>query len=408
MAQHSNWRDCKAWKDAGLPFTTTSNQACKLFDAALTQYVGWYDEPSVGGLEKTLHDLLEADPENVMGHVINNGLELMSTGHSPRLDPEFEKSLGLMSHLVADTNKLSEWERQHVRAINLYGKGYMTDACSVWEDILLEYPQDMLALKFAHDSYFYLGYQVQMRDSVARVMPQWKADMPLYSYLYGMHAFGLCETNFYDEAEKLARKGEHQAAVDIFDSEVCKRFQCSGSMLDMVDACSLLFRLELEGIEIGQRWENLYEMCYSHINDHLLAFNDAHLMMAYIGAKKKEAAATCLTSLREYAEKCLGTNRTITKDVGIRMCEALVAYDDDRYADAVDVLHPVRYKLVKIGGSNAQRDIFNQFLIHAALKSEKTVHHKLARSLLAERKSLKEQSPLTDRLIAKSLLQHID
>lgn len=61
---------------------------------------------------------------SVMGHVINNGLELMSTGHSPRLDPEFEKSLGLMSHLVADTNKLSEWERQHVRAINLYGKGY--------------------------------------------------------------------------------------------------------------------------------------------------------------------------------------------------------------------------------------------------------------------------------------------
>ena len=56
----------------------------------------------------------------------------------------------------------------------------MTDACSVWEDILLEYPQDMLAIKFAHDSYFYLGYQVQMRDSVARVMPQWKADMALY------------------------------------------------------------------------------------------------------------------------------------------------------------------------------------------------------------------------------------
>ena len=50
----------------------------------------------------------------------------------------------------------------------------------------------------------------------------------------------------------------------------------------------------------------------------------------------------------------MGTNQTITKDVGIRMCEALVAYDDDRYADAVDVLHPVRYKLVKIGGSNAQ------------------------------------------------------
>ena len=55
-------------------------------------------------------------------------------------------------------------------------------ACNIWEDILAENPTDLFALKMAHDSYFYLGYQPQMRDSVARVFPHWKPDMPLFRY----------------------------------------------------------------------------------------------------------------------------------------------------------------------------------------------------------------------------------
>uniref|UniRef100_A0A8W8NDH9 Uncharacterized protein n=1 Tax=Magallana gigas TaxID=29159 RepID=A0A8W8NDH9_MAGGI len=45
------------------------------------------------------------------------------------------------------------------------GQGEMTEACLVWESILEENPLDMLALKFAHDSYFYQAHHPQMRDS---------------------------------------------------------------------------------------------------------------------------------------------------------------------------------------------------------------------------------------------------
>lgn len=31
----------QAWKDTGLPLSTTSNEACKLFDATLTQVCPW-------------------------------------------------------------------------------------------------------------------------------------------------------------------------------------------------------------------------------------------------------------------------------------------------------------------------------------------------------------------------------
>jgi hypothetical protein len=64
-------------------------------------------------------------------------------------------------------------------------------------------------------------------------------------------------------------------------------------------------------------------------------------------------------------------------------------------------LYPIRYKLVRIGGSDAQRDIFNQLLIVAAMKSNNERHRKMVEHLIIERQALKGTSPLTDRLSIK-------
>ena len=66
-------------------------------------------------------------------------------------------------------------------SIDLSGRN-TAQACQTWEDILIENPTDMFALKMAHDSYFYLGYQAQIRDSIARVLPRWKENIPLYGW----------------------------------------------------------------------------------------------------------------------------------------------------------------------------------------------------------------------------------
>lgn len=49
-----------------------------------------------------------------------------------------------------------------------------------------------------------------------------------------------------------------------------------------------------------------------------------------------------------------GINHTITRDVGFSLCEAIVAYDEGRVEDCCDILYPLRYHIVQIGGSNAQ------------------------------------------------------
>jgi hypothetical protein len=79
---------------------------------------------------------------------------------------------------------------------------------------LIEKPNDMLALKFAHDVYFYTGSHAQMTDSVARVLPRWTRSKPLYNYLYGMYSFGLVQSNYFEEAKKAALTSLEMNPVD--------------------------------------------------------------------------------------------------------------------------------------------------------------------------------------------------
>ncbi|KAK7803568.1 hypothetical protein U0070_004204, partial [Myodes glareolus] len=198
-------RDCQAWKDAGLPLSTTSNEACKLFDATLTQYVKWTNDKSLGGIEGCLSKLKAADPTFAMGHAIANGLVLIGTGSSVKLDKDLDLAVKTMVE-VSQSQTLTPREQLHVSAVETFAKGNFSKAADLWEQILLDHPTDMLALRFSHDAYFYLGYQEQMRDSVARVYPFWTRDTPLSSYVKGIYSFGLMETNLYDQAQKLAKE----------------------------------------------------------------------------------------------------------------------------------------------------------------------------------------------------------
>ncbi|CAJ1057198.1 tetratricopeptide repeat protein 38 [Xyrichtys novacula] len=462
----ASYRDCEAWRAEGLPLSTSSNEACKLYDAVLTQYVKWKTDETVGGFEGSISALKAADPNFVMGHVISTGLDLMGTGISVRLDKRLADDVKQTVEL-ANTQVLSPRERLHVKAMELFSRGNFTKATDIWEDILCEHPTDMLALKFSHDAYFYIGAQNQLRDSVARVLPYWKPHMPLSSYLKGMYSFGLMETRFYDQALKVAmeglaltpgdswavhsvahvfemraevdkglkflesrekdwqvsdilashnywhwalyflEKGEYEAALEIFDSQIFSRCKASGSMLDTVDASSLLYRLEMEGVCVKDRWRELLQITQPHTDDHVTIFNDVHFLMTSLGAKESATSQRLLKGLQELSkEPKENYQHKLAGSVGVSMCEAMVEYDQGNYNQAVELLYPLRYKIVNIGGSDAQRDIFNQLLIHAAMKSENKHHQKLGRCLLLERDAVRPGSPLTNRLMQKALALH--
>ncbi|CAN2391358.1 tetratricopeptide repeat [Pristimantis euphronides] len=288
-----------------------------------------------------------------MGHVISNGLELIGTGRSPLLDKEFQKELNVMSDL-AKTQPLTEREKIHVTALQTFAKGNIPAAAEMWDQILQDHPLDLLAIKLAHDSYFYLGQQTQMRDSIARILPYWTASTPLSSYVKGMYSFGLLKTNFYDQALKVAsealavdpkdcwsvptvahvhemkadieeglsfmkqtennwkegnmlachvywhwalyliEKGEYEAALTLYDKYIAPICIASGSMLDIVDNSSLLHRLQMEGVDVGKRWDNIVQVTKKHSKAHILIFNDLHFLMSSLGAKDHEMTTQLL------------------------------------------------------------------------------------------------------------------
>src|SRR5690606_33351084 len=87
-----------------------------------------------------------------------------------------------------------------------------------------------------------------------------------------------------------------------------------------------------------------------------------------------------------YAAAATGTTARVTADVGAPLADALVAYRAGDHAHCVARLDPIRRSLVRLGGSHAQRDLFAQVLIDAAMRSGQTA---LACWLLRERLALR-------------------
>ncbi|XP_070533329.1 tetratricopeptide repeat protein 38-like isoform X1 [Ptychodera flava] len=454
-----NYKDCQEWKKVGFPLSTTSNEAAKMYDAVVTQYMSGYSDDSVGDIGTCLQKMFMADPEFVLGHAVKNGLMLLAGGTSVRTNMDLQNDIDKMV-TMAQKADITPLEKLHVEAVKLYSVGQSALASDKWEEILLYYPTDVLAVQNAFIAHLFSGRSYQMRDCFARVLPHWEVLPPstLKSNIRSLYAFGLEESNFYDEAEKLAKevlevspkdgqathtiahvmemmnrceegvtfsqskerdfqnhflsghiywhwglfhieRGEYEVALTLYDEQLMDREK----IIDLIDASSFLYRLELEGVNVGDRWKAVHKRWSPRIGDHAVMFDDIHSFMATQGAEQDGVAANFIESLRDFVNNAddRNDNARVSKEVGLPLCEAFKAYGNGDYGTAVDIMTPIRYRIQEIGGSHAQRDIFNLFLIHAALKSSEQKHQLLARSLLQERQARRKCSPMTDRILAQ-------
>jgi hypothetical protein len=83
------------------------------------------------------------------------------------------------------------------------------------------------------------------------------------------------------------------------------------------------------------------------------------------------------------------SNLRMTADVGLPACRSVLAYIEDRHADVVAELLPIRTILARFGGSHAQRDALQRTLVASALHAGR---FDLARALLNERIGVRETS----------------
>lgn len=121
------------------------------------------------------------------------------------------------------------------------------------------------------------------------------------------------------------------------------------------------------------------------------AFNDAHAMMAFVGAGFEAPVGALLEAQSEAMRGC-DDNAAFTRDVGHPLTLAIKAFGDGNYAETVRLIRPIRTIAHRFGGSHAQRDVIDLTLIEATLRSD---DHALAKALAAERALARPDSPLS-------------
>ena len=433
--------------------SAASRRAVEAVDLALWRMMSFYGTP--------LDDLdaaIATDPAWLLPRAMKAGFLLSLT--EPSLLDEARSLLGDIGPLLTGAN---DRERAHVAALRWLAAGEWQAASEAWRSLLEAHPRDALALQWLHLFDFYRGDAAGLHRHVADALPAWQASDPLHPYLLGLHAFGLEETGRYDEAEAVGREAlagaarvpwaihavahvmemqgrhdeggrwmerwrgdwaegngfvchlawhealfalerlDHAAALAVFD-----RYLNPGATeiaLQRVDAASLLWRLELQGADVGDRWRALCDGwvpsggggadgdgdsgCTSAGHS---TFNDLHALLALAGCGDLDRAAAWIeTSLRR-AEQAGGWNGTVSHDLGGPLMRGFLAFASGRFDAAADAITSVRTRAARFGGSHAQRDMIDQTLLAAAARGDRKA---AGIALLDQRLRAKPRTPLS-------------
>ena len=137
---------------------------------------------------------------------------------------------------------------------------------------------------------------------------------------------------------------------------------------DQIGAISLLARLEIAGVEVGPRWQELGSHLIARARDTVLPFLTMQYLFGLTRAGRPEAAIL-LDSVRRRAETAAEFTRAAWREVALPGCEGLYAYAHGDYAAAWRHLAPCVPRMAEIGGSHAQRDLFDQIFLDTAVRA---------------------------------------
>jgi hypothetical protein len=131
----------------------------------------------------------------------------------------------------------------------------------------------------------------------------------------------------------------------------------------------MLFRLERQGVAVGDRWTELADKAEARIGDCLSAFTLPHWMMALAATGRTEVAQRMIEAMRAFS-RGNGTIERLVGRVAMPVCEAVLAHRQGRHADALKHMRPIIGDMFLLGGSHAQQDVLEQLFLDSALKAD--------------------------------------
>ncbi|MEO0863279.1 MAG: tetratricopeptide repeat protein, partial [Pseudomonadota bacterium] len=161
-------------------------------------------------------------------------------------------------------------------------------------------------------------------------------------------------------------RGELDIVMALYDSQI--RADKTDDYRDIANATSLLMRLELEGRDVGDRWNELADYAQNRTDDGCLVFADLHYQLALAAAGRRNAQAAMTARFAVDAAR-QGEMPARVADPGKAALAGLNAFAEGRYDAAFQSLAAARPSMQTIGGSHAQRDVFERMTIDAGIRA---------------------------------------
>ncbi len=421
----------------GNEVTNASSKSLEAYQQAVTAFNLYRGDPIA-----LLDNALETSPDFPMAHIAKGFMLALSS--EPVAIEQAWRDLSRVREL-----KMNDRERSLLHAAQVLSAGRWNETARMLNLHNMRFPLDLLGLQAGHLLDFYCADSRNMRERIARALPFWSEQVPGYSVLLGMYAFGLEEDGHYPQAEDTGRKalamepfdcwahhavahvmemqgrpedgigwmlarepywseevnffkvhnwwhravfhidlGQTDHALALYDSAV--RHAQSPVALELVDASALLWRLHLCGVDVGRRWDELAQVWCHHADGKTYPFNDWHAAMAFLGAGRDQELNTLMQTMRESLVD--SPSADWIKRVGLPLVQGFVAFWRSNYQEAALTLLSARRFAGAFGGSHAQRDIIDLTLIEAALRGGL---HDIYPSLINERTAIRPYSRMT-------------
>lgn len=210
--------------------------------------------------------------------------------------------------------------------------------------------------------------------------------MPDYDRAGQLH----CHLSWHLALFELARGNSERARAIYLDS-IRPSVAQSAPMLSLADSASFLWRWWLYAVTppLAAEWDEVAAHARRHFPRASLAFADLHAGLAEAATGDGNAAKARIAGLHSLAEE----GRLPSGKVAPALCAGAAALAGGENAGAATVLEAALADLPRVGGSHAQREVFEDSLIIAYLRSgQPNKAAPLLRSRLMRRPSTRDEA----------------
>ncbi|MEW6299796.1 MAG: hypothetical protein AB1671_19050 [Thermodesulfobacteriota bacterium] len=424
----------------GLPVTTHSQEA-----------LGWYNR-GVQGLLGFHKDT----PECFQRALALDPACKMASGHlgAYYLMEETEEAAARARECFAQacdgTDVLTDREREVLAILQLLARGKGQEAVARMHAAVHARPREAVLVQKLCFAYFMQGAPEKMRDLMTSVIPYYEND----SYMLGMYSFSLEETRdfarafetghralalnprdvwtlhalthaYYETGAFVAgtqlltaslprcdhvgffrnhivwhlslflwEQGRYQQALDLYRQQGAD--PAIPSPPNVADTVSLLWRFNLTGRPTPADWQALTPTLERLQTLPTYLFNQVHIALGLVGANLRAQAAQYLEGLRKRVRP---ERPGVLGEVGVPLVEGLIAYVAGDYARTVELILPITDRIIAVGGSHAQREIFLDILADACIRARA---YDEAIAILEEKRRYRPNRPLALLALAKA------